>query len=171
MTTVCYLRMFYYESVATFRSWSQNELQTSALHTHNSDLSSLYRFRSEELCVLLSVASTSAGTCPRFLALPQQNKGFQCPALPHACTVTQQLECWCNCWCRPSVQAHCEELGWLFCKAFDNRLWFYVSPAVTCVCCCQFGLSDCELYWFAQKNSLDLSFCLQHSSGTVQVYH
>lgn len=62
--------------------------------------------------------------------------------------------------------------GWLFCKPFDNRLWFYASPAVSCICCCcQFGLNDCELYRFAQNNGLDLSFCSQHSSGIVQLYH
>lgn len=111
------------------------------------------------------------------LFCPSRMQGSGALPLPHACTVTQQLECWCTCWCRPLVQAPCEEFGWLFCKAFNNTkitklLWFYTSPAVSCVCCCwQFGLSDCELYWFAQNNGLDLSFCPQHSSGMVQLYH
>lgn len=82
---------------------------------------------------------------------------------PSACTVTQQLECWYTCWCGPAVQARCEGFGWLFCKAFDNSLWFYISFAtVSCVCCCcKFGPSDCGLYWFTLNNGLDLSFCPQ----------
>ena len=97
------------------------------------------------------------------LLCPSRTQGSGALPLPHACTVTQQLECWYACWCKPVVQAPCEEFGWLFCKAFDNRLWFYTSPAtVSCICCCcKFGPSDCELYWFTRNNGLDLSFCPQ----------
>lgn len=78
------------------------------------------------------------------LLCPSRPQGSGALPSPHACTVTQQLRWWYTCWCWPAVQAHHEEFGWLSCKAFDNRLWFYISAATVshACCCCKFGPSD-----------------------------
>lgn len=151
--------MIYYESIATFRPWSKNELQSSTLHTHTSELFSLYRFRIEgshwKLSVFWVLPAQVLEICPRCLAQPQRLQGSSALLSPCACSVTQHLECWYTCWCGPVVQAHCEEFCWLFCKAFDKRLSFYTSPAtVSCVCwCCKFGPSNCSLLIYTKQQS------------------
>lgn len=131
-------------------------------HTHTSELFSLHRISSEGSQWELSLASTSAGDPPEVVC-PAQQEWLWCPVPPpSACTAAQQLHGCCTCWCRPAVQAHCEEFGWLFFKVLDNRLGYYTSPATVSriSCCCKFGPGDS---WAMQiYTKLDLGFCPQH---------
>lgn len=121
----------------------------------------------------LSLASTSAGNLPEMLcSAPAERRALvRCFHPTLSCSVTA-AEYWYACWCGPVVQACCEEFGWLFCKAFDNRRWFYTSPAtVSCICCCcKFGPSDSELYWFTKQwSGLELlpTACAKKFSCTI----